>query len=61
MDLQQVPAWIQIVVSVVGAVIGAYAATKNELGYLRKGLERVESASDEAHRRIDDILMKGQK
>lgn len=44
---------------IAGAAIGAYVAVRAELSYLKAKMERVEKSVDDAHERIDNMMLKG--
>ena len=55
------PDVLHSLLSVGGAVIGAYAATRYELGRLAAKVESLEKSANEAHERLDQLLLKGHK
>jgi hypothetical protein len=56
-----VPDWVLQILGIAGSGAAVYAGIRADLAAMRERIETLTSGMNHAHRRIDDLLMRGEK
>lgn len=57
----KVPDWILQLIGMAGAGVAVYAGIRSDLAAMAAHLKDTAETANHAHRRIDDLLMRGEK